>query len=80
MLWHTVGDGWDGGTSALKTESQSNTENSISGTTGIFYKVIVRNSSNAGNLQLQWAQSVADASNNKLLKHSYLTFREIGAT
>ena len=51
-----------------------------SGTLGIILTAIVRNDSTAGNLQLQWAQNIAHASNVKLLKHSHLTISNVGAT
>ncbi len=59
--------------STLKIQS----DNFIHG--GIF-KAIVRNGANAGNLQLQWAQNTSNGSDNKVLKHSSMIIRELGAT
>jgi len=86
MLWQSEGSSaWGAGTSVtvgmeLLTESQIDTAGSDVADHGAAHRAIVRNGANAGNLQLQWAQNTADASDSKVLKHSHMTVRNLGAT
>lgn len=57
---------------ALLTEGSTFSAGSFSGTTGLFLNAIVRNSINAGTLQLQASQNLSDASDNKILKDSLM--------
>ena len=82
MFWASVtSNAWGsfGGT-ALSGAGDTKTAGSISGTGGAIFKALVRNGANAGNIQLRWAQNTADASDSKLLKHSHLIIRNLGAT
>lgn len=49
-------------------------------TTGAYFEGFVRNGANSGNLQLQWAQQTSNASDSKVLKHSFLEIIKIGTT
>ncbi len=86
MFWEEPSDAAWGGPVALSgsfnllTESDSLARGSSNGTHGGFLKAIVRNGGNAGNLQFRWAQNTANASDNKVLKHSHMLVREIGPT
>ena len=80
MFWGLLtGTRWTGA-SVLLDETATRTSSGVNGTTGAAYRAFVRNGANAGNLQLQWAQNVADASDSKVLKHSNLIIHSLGAT
>ena len=67
-----------GGTAeALLTEASTTTIQSLNGTTGLTMKAIVRCAGTGGNVQLQWAQNTANASDSKLLKDSHLQVRKL---
>lgn len=74
MFWDDVGS------PTSHIEGETETYNGQTATDDFTNEGIVRNGANAGNLQLQWAQNTADATDSKILKHSYLTVREIGTT
>lgn len=67
-----------GGTAnALLTEASTFAWGSSNVTGGQAFWLIVRNGANAGNLQLQWAQNTANASDSKILKDSILCVTRI---
>ena len=81
IFWETSGgNSWDTVGVVLKDQTDEILKNAAIGTNGVLFRAFVRNSSNAGNLQLQWAQNSAHVSDCKVLKHSHLIIREIGAT
>ena len=76
LSWSLVNKGdTSGGDAALQLSQTSGAALIVLGTAGIhvcLVKGIVRMSSTAGNLQLQWAQQVANASDTKVLTDSWL--------
>lgn len=82
MFWELPNSGaWSGSIQLLDTESDTfGPTDSTVGISGLRLLAIVRNGANAGNLQLQWAQNTAHVSDSKLLKHSNLIIRDLGAT
>lgn len=64
--------GTSGTPTSLKTESTTLAIASVNGTIGASLGGIVTNSTNAGNLQLQWAQNTANASDSKVLANSFM--------
>lgn len=82
MIWASSGgSSWESGSAlSMASESAALVADSRSGTTGAEYQAIVRNGATAGNLQLQWAQNTANGSDSKVLKHSHLIIRNLGAT
>lgn len=68
------------GASLFLTESDNVITDSLVGVSGMAIRAVVRNGANAGNLQLQWAQNSAHASDSKVLKHSHMSIRKLGAT
>lgn len=75
---------WDGTTIRLSIQTALDTEDSYAGAVAALsddYLVIdglLVNGANAGNVQLRWAQNVADASDTQVLAGSYLIARRVG--
>lgn len=75
FFWIPVGTGTTPDT--ILTEADTYSFGSAAATTGIIFRGIVRNSTNAGTLQFQASQNTSSATDNTVLKDSYLKIRKL---